>query len=129
MEGLRDEADKAKRDCLEVKKIAEEKEILFKQEQAALRKVSRNLDPSNVAQRGKSRRHELVAFTSASTVSIGSFPDTESLRFALATGDSRDFVVRAVRNNTCFFAFLIRRVSGPFRGGTRVPKTAQEAAV
>ena len=40
MEGLRDEADKAKRECLEVKKIAEEKEVLFKQEQAALRKVS-----------------------------------------------------------------------------------------
>lgn len=39
MEGLRDEADKAKRECLEVKKIAEEKEVLFKQEQAALRKV------------------------------------------------------------------------------------------
>lgn len=40
VEGLRDEADKAKRECLEVKKIAEEKEVLFKQEQAALRKVS-----------------------------------------------------------------------------------------
>lgn len=39
VEGLRDEADKAKRECLEVKKIAEEKEVLFKQEQAALRKV------------------------------------------------------------------------------------------
>ena len=39
MEGLRDEADKAKRECLEVKKIAEEREVLFKQEQAALRKV------------------------------------------------------------------------------------------
>lgn len=42
MEGLRDEADKAKRECLEVKKIAEEKEVLFKQEQAALRKVRYN---------------------------------------------------------------------------------------
>ena len=39
VESLRDEADKAKRECLGVKKIAEEKEILFKQEQAALRKV------------------------------------------------------------------------------------------
>lgn len=39
VEGLRDEADKAKRECLEVKKIAEEREVLFKQEQAALRKV------------------------------------------------------------------------------------------
>ena len=39
MESLREEADKAKRECLEVKKIADEKEILFKQEQAALRKV------------------------------------------------------------------------------------------
>jgi len=39
VEGLRDEADKAKRECLEVKKIAEEKEVLFKQEQAALRKA------------------------------------------------------------------------------------------
>ena len=36
---MRDEADKAKRECLEVKKIAEEREVLFKQEQAALRKV------------------------------------------------------------------------------------------
>ena len=42
VEGLRDEADKAKRECLEVKKIAEEKEVLFKQEQAALRKVRYN---------------------------------------------------------------------------------------
>ena len=42
VEGLRDEADRAKRECLEVKKIAEEKEILFKQEQAALRKVPYN---------------------------------------------------------------------------------------
>ena len=42
VEGLRDEADRAKRECLEVKKIAEEKEILFKQEQAALRKVRYN---------------------------------------------------------------------------------------
>lgn len=39
VESLRDEADKAKRECLGVKKIAEEKEILFKQEQAALRKA------------------------------------------------------------------------------------------
>ncbi|XP_068750634.1 uncharacterized protein [Montipora capricornis] len=39
VESLREEADKAKRECLEVKKIAEEKEILFKQEQAALRKA------------------------------------------------------------------------------------------
>ena len=39
VESLRDEADKAKRECLGVKKIAEEKEVLFKQEQAALRKV------------------------------------------------------------------------------------------
>ena len=39
VEGLRDEADKAKREWLEVKKIAEEREVLFKQEQAALRKV------------------------------------------------------------------------------------------
>ena len=43
MEGLRDEADRAKRECLGVKKIAEEKEILFKQEQAALRKVRHTL--------------------------------------------------------------------------------------
>ena len=42
VEGLRDEADKAKRECLGVKKIAEEKEVLFKQEQAALRKVRHN---------------------------------------------------------------------------------------
>ena len=42
VEKLRDEADKAKRDCLEVKKIAEEKEVLLKQEQAALRKVRFN---------------------------------------------------------------------------------------
>ena len=42
MESLRDEADKAKRECLGVKKIAEEKEVLFKQEQAALRKVRYN---------------------------------------------------------------------------------------
>ncbi|CAH3180891.1 unnamed protein product [Porites lobata] len=39
VEGLRDEADRAKRECLEVKKIAEEKEVLFKQEQSALRKA------------------------------------------------------------------------------------------
>ncbi|XP_074637432.1 uncharacterized protein LOC141895506 [Acropora palmata] len=39
VESLREEADKAKRECLEVKKIADEKEILFKQEQAALRKA------------------------------------------------------------------------------------------
>ena len=31
-----------KRECLGVKKIAEEKEILFKQEQATLRKVRRS---------------------------------------------------------------------------------------
>lgn len=42
VEGLRDEADRAKRECLEVKKIAEEKEVLFKQEQSALRKVGDN---------------------------------------------------------------------------------------
>ena len=42
VEGLRDEADRAKRECLEVKKIAEEKEVLFKQEQSALRKVGHN---------------------------------------------------------------------------------------
>lgn len=40
---MRDEADRAKRECLGVKKIAEEKEILFKQEQAALRKVRHTL--------------------------------------------------------------------------------------
>ena len=42
VEGLRDEADRAKRECLEVKKIAEEKAVLFKQEQSALRKVGDN---------------------------------------------------------------------------------------
>ena len=36
---LRDEADKAKRECLDIKKMAEERELLLKQEQTALRKV------------------------------------------------------------------------------------------
>ena len=36
---LRDEADKAKKECLDIKKMAEERELLLKQEQTALRKV------------------------------------------------------------------------------------------
>lgn len=39
VESLREEADRAKKECLEVKKMAEEKAQLMKQEQAALRKV------------------------------------------------------------------------------------------
>ena len=39
VDSLREEADRAKRECLEVKKMAEERDILLKQEQAALRKV------------------------------------------------------------------------------------------
>ena len=37
---LRQEADKAKKECLDIKKMAEERELLLKQEQTALRKVS-----------------------------------------------------------------------------------------
>ena len=40
MSSLREEADDAKRECLEIKKMAEERELLLKQEQTALRKVS-----------------------------------------------------------------------------------------
>jgi hypothetical protein len=36
---LREEADNAKRECLDIKKMAEERELLLKQEQTALRKV------------------------------------------------------------------------------------------
>ncbi|EDO39453.1 predicted protein [Nematostella vectensis] len=41
VDSLRDEADRAKRECLEVKKLAEEKAILMKQEQAALRQIAK----------------------------------------------------------------------------------------
>ena len=51
--------------------------------------------------RGKSKCLELVTFTSASIISIRSFPDT---------GNSRDFVVRAVRNNICFFLHFLLNV-------------------
>jgi len=43
VESLREEADRAKKECLEVKKLAEEKAMLMKQEQAALRKVNKDL--------------------------------------------------------------------------------------
>lgn len=39
VESLREEADKAKKECLAVKQLAEEKAMLMKQEQTALRKV------------------------------------------------------------------------------------------
>ncbi|XP_048579860.1 uncharacterized protein LOC5511107 isoform X2 [Nematostella vectensis] len=44
VDSLRDEADRAKRECLEVKKLAEEKAILMKQEQAALRQALSELE-------------------------------------------------------------------------------------
>ena len=48
MSSLREEADDAKRECLEIKKMAEERELLLKQEQTALRKVSINWNMSRV---------------------------------------------------------------------------------
>lgn len=63
VESLRDEADKAKRECLGVKKIAEEKEILFKQEQAALRKVCNLVLKSTVHKETVSSYFKNIDFT------------------------------------------------------------------
>ncbi|CAB4039388.1 Hypothetical predicted protein, partial [Paramuricea clavata] len=103
---LRDEADKAKKECLDIKKMAEERELLLKQEQTALRKALEQVEKEAQTLK-KKLSHERKAKLQKTHTRIQEARSSKQMELAKSTNidklisdlDERENQLRAITAN------------------------------